>query len=312
MNNKAGRKARQIGPNPSRLLVLLVLTAFWPIAIQAAGPASKNKPTTAWTIHWQPVRLVNGAPVLFRITPPVQLQKLSGTWLGHEVFFSFDASKKFWYGIAGISLETAAGSHPLELKATTSRGKDVSLQRRITVRRATYPHVAVKVAQKFTEPSPEQLQIIHHDTALKADIFRHIDPERMWSGNFRPPVIARISDVFGTRRTFNGETKSTHQGLDYAVPMGTPVYALNAGTVLLARSLYFEGNCIVLDHGQGLLTLYLHLSEFKVKEGEPVTRGQEIGVSGGSGRATGPHLHVAVRWQGVYVNPATLLKLNLP
>jgi len=82
--------------------------------------------------------------------------------------------------------------------------------------------------------------------------------------------------------------------------------------VLLARPMYFEGNCVVLDHGQGLLTLYLHLSEFEVKEGDRLTRGQQLGLSGGSGRATGPHLHVAVRWEGIYLNPATLMKLKLP
>jgi murein DD-endopeptidase MepM/ murein hydrolase activator NlpD len=82
--------------------------------------------------------------------------------------------------------------------------------------------------------------------------------------------------------------------------------------VILARPLYFEGNCIVIDHGQGLLTLYLHLSEFRVKEGDHVSKGQEIGLSGGTGRATGPHLHLAVRWQGIYLNPATLLSLHLP
>ena len=84
---------------------------------------------------------------------------------------------------------------------------------------------------------------------------------------------------------------------------GSPVAALNAGTVLLARPLYFEGNCVVLDHGQGLLTLYLHLSEIKVHDGDKVTQGQLLGLVGGTGRATGPHLHVAVRWQGVYMIP---------
>ena len=103
-----------------------------------------------------------------------------------------------------------------------------------------------------------------------------------------------------------------HQGLDYGVPTGTPVSAANAGIVLLAGPLYFEGNCVVLDHGQGLLTLYLHLSEIKVKQGERIAAGQEIGLSGGTGRATGPHLHLAVRWQGVYLNPATLPTLKLP
>ena len=103
-----------------------------------------------------------------------------------------------------------------------------------------------------------------------------------------------------------------HQGLDYAVPQGTRISAANSGTVLLASPLYFEVNCVVIDHGQGLLTLYLHMSEIKVKAGEQVASGQEIGLSGGTGRATGPHLHMAVRWEGVYLNPATLLTLKLP
>ena len=88
--------------------------------------------------------------------------------------------------------------------------------------------------------------------------------------------------------------------------------AVNSGHVILARPLFFEGNCAVIDHGQGLLTLYLHLSKFSVKEGDDVSKGQEIGLSGGTGRATGPHLHLAVRWQGVYLNPQVLLKLKLP
>ena len=163
------------------------------------------------------------------------------------------------------------------------------------------------VAKKFTEPSPEELERIQQDKTVKQDVFRHTDPKREWSGKFRAPVDARISDVFGTRRTFNGKVQSMHQGLDYAVPQGTPISATNAGTVLLASPLYFEGNCVVLDHGQGLLTLYLHMSEIKVKAGDRVKRGQELGLSGGTGRATGPHLHLAVRWQGVYLNPATLL-----
>jgi murein DD-endopeptidase MepM/ murein hydrolase activator NlpD len=87
---------------------------------------------------------------------------------------------------------------------------------------------------------------------------------------------------------------------------------MNAGTVLLARFLYYEGNFVVIDHGQGLLTMYLHLSQLETKEGETVKRGQEIGLSGGSGRATGPHLDVRVRWQGVYLDPARLLGMSLP
>jgi murein DD-endopeptidase MepM/ murein hydrolase activator NlpD len=125
-------------------------------------------------------------------------------------------------------------------------------------------------------------------------------------------VKAQISDVFGVQRVFNGSVQSTHQGLDFRVPAGTPVAAVNRGRVLLARPLFFEGNCIVIDHGQGLLTLYLHLSKFLVNEGDTVEKGQPIGASGGTGRATGPHLHLAVRWQGVYLDPQTLLALRMP
>src|SRR5262249_42773569 len=139
-----------------------------------------------------------------------------------------------------------------------------------------------------------------------------VTPEREWSGNFTAPADASISDVFGAQRVFNGKSLSLHLGLDFRVSTGTPVSAMNEGTVLLARPLYYEGNFVVIDHGQGLLTLYLHLSEFKVKEGEHVKRGQLIGLSGGTGRATGPHLDVRVRWQGTYLDPAQLLKLQLP
>jgi murein DD-endopeptidase MepM/ murein hydrolase activator NlpD len=240
------------------------------------------------------------------------MQSVSGKWFGHQLYFSFDASRKVWYGIGGVSLETKPGTYLLELSGETTSGRSLTFTRKISVTRAKYPSVAVTVARRFTEPNPDQVKEIDKDKAIKTDAFAKISAEREWKGDFRAPVEARISDVFGTRRTFNGKTQSVHQGLDYAVPAGTPVHALNSGTVLLAQPLYFEGNCVVLDHGQGLLSLYMHLSEFRVKEGEHVNRGEEIGLSGGSGRATGPHLHIAVRWQGVSLNPATILKLSVP
>jgi murein DD-endopeptidase MepM/ murein hydrolase activator NlpD len=294
------------------LLPLLLFAATSLAANHTTSGVPGNATFQSWLVRWQPTLLVNGTPIVFQINPPTRLESLSGRWCDHEVFFNFDASKKSWYGIAGVSLETHPGTYLLTLKATTSGGKEISFDKKLRVRSAKYPSIAVTVAKQFTEPSPEQLERINQEKTLKQDVFGRVEPEREWSGRFRPPVNARISDVFGTRRTFNGKVQSMHQGLDYSVPPGTPVSALNAGTVLLARPLFFEGDCVVLDHGQGLLTLYLHLSEIKVKEGEHVGAEQEIGLSGGSGRVTGPHLHVAVRWQGIYLNPATLLALKLP
>ena len=304
----AGKSANGRMWRPSLKLLLLGLCLIpAPMVAGTVPPARK-----AWSVRWQPAKLVNGTPVLFRVTAPASLKSLSGTWLSHDIYFSFDPASKTWYGIAGVSLETPPSQYSLALSATTARGDQITFERKVTVAKAKYPSVAVKVAKRFTEPDPAQIKEINQDKAIKEDTFKHFDPDRIWTGDFRPPVNAPISDVFGTGRTFNGKVQSRHQGLDYAVPSGTPVAALNRGTVLLARPLYFEGNCVVLDHGQGLLTLYMHLSEFKVKEGEEVARGQELALSGGSGRATGPHLHVAVRWEGIYLNPATLLKLQLP
>jgi murein DD-endopeptidase MepM/ murein hydrolase activator NlpD len=263
-----------------------------------------------WSIRITPQKVVNGAPVLLVVTAPAALKSLSGNWLGHELIF--DTAGKNWFVLAGVSLETKPGRYPLRLEAVTVGRERIRFERIVLVSTARYPTVQLTVSKQFTAPSPEQQEKIKADQDVKHEAFSHVTPEREWSGSFSRPVSAETSDVFGTRRVFNGVTKSVHQGLDYRVPPSTPVSAVNRGTVILARPLYFEGNCVVIDHGQGLLSLYLHLSELKVKEGERVERGTLIGLSGATGRATGPHLHLAVRWQGVYLNPAALLMLPLP
>jgi murein DD-endopeptidase MepM/ murein hydrolase activator NlpD len=308
---RIGRKVRC----RSGYLVLIWAVAFLATASFARTTAASKQghiTSKSWVVRWQPPFLINGTPVVFRISPPAPLQSLAASWLGHDIFFAYDAPARAWYGFGGISLKTRPGVYPLTLKARKKSGTELSVERQVSVRPGRYPSISVTVAKQYTEPSPEQLQEIKQDTEVKQELFQRITPDREWSGPFHAPVTAPISDVFGTRRTFNGKVQSVHQGLDYAVPRGTPVSTLNSGTVLLAQPLFFEGNCVVVDHGQGLLSLYLHLSEIKVKQGERVERGQEIGLSGGTGRATGPHLHIAVRWQGVYLNPATLLRLKLP
>ena len=288
----------------SRALIVFVLLSL---------AANLSAATAAhWTVVSQPPRLVNGSPVLFRVTTPTPVRALSGNWLGHEIAFSFDARGKVWFALAGVSLETKPGAYPIELHAETTAGQTISFEKEIRVERQRYPRVLLKVPARYTAPSPEDQRQIEQDKATKAEAFKTVSAVREWKGSFAAPVQAAISDVFGVERVFNGTVESTHQGLDFRVPSGTKVAAVNSGRVILARPLFFEGNCVVIDHGQGLLTLYLHLSKFSVKDGDEVSKGQPIGLSGGTGRATGPHLHLAVRWQGVYLNPQVLLKLNLP
>jgi murein DD-endopeptidase MepM/ murein hydrolase activator NlpD len=290
-------------------LAALIACVLFALAANSSAAA-----TGRWTVVNQPARLVNGSPVLFRVTTPKAVRALSGNWLGHEIAFSFDPNHKFWFALAGASQETKPGAYSLELHAETTAGKAISFDKKIRVERQRYPRVLlpVKVPGQYTAPSPEEQRQIAQDKETKAEILKTVTAEREWEGSFAPPVNAEISGVFGVERVFNGSVQSTHQGLDFRVPSGTGIAAVNGGRVILARPMFFEGNWVVIDHGQGLLTLYLHLSSFSVKEGDTVTKGQPIGLSGGTGRATGPHLHLAVRWQGVYLNPQVLLQLKLP
>ncbi|MGE5322737.1 MAG: M23 family metallopeptidase [Actinomycetota bacterium] len=265
-----------------------------------------------WTLRQQPAALVNGSPVLFQVTAPEELASLQGTWLDHEINFRFSQDCHCWYALAGVPLDTRPAEYPIQLAGDTAHGGKVRFTRTESVGEADYPSTTISVAPRYVQPPKEILARIRKEQALKKKAFAETASDALWGGKFLSPAKAVVTGVFGTARIFNGVKRSQHEGIDFRVHTGTPVHAANAGTVILARNLYFEGNCVILDHGQGLMTVYLHLSKFKVKEGEKVEAGQVLGLSGGTGRATGPHLHFAVRWQGSYVNPAILLKLTPP
>jgi hypothetical protein len=290
--------------------VIIVVLGLGSMAAQRTSHVKHG--FSGWELQWQPTRLVNGSPVLIRVRTPAPLATLSGTWLSHDLNFAPEANPLAWYAVAGTSLETPVGVYTLHLSGMSKSGSSVAFEQRIVVNRAHYPKVAVSVDRKFTEPDAAELKQIDEDRTLKHQIFGHTSSEQQWRGDFQEPARAAVSGVFGSSRVYNGKTLSIHEGLDYAVSTGTPVAALNSGTVVLARPMFFEGNCVVIDHGQGLLTLYLHLSKIQVKEGEQISRGGILGLSGGTGRSTGPHLHVAVRWQGIYLDPAILLQVRMP
>ncbi len=246
--------------------------------------------------------------MLFQVSVP-NAKTVSGEWMGHKFDF-FHGQGSSWYALAGIPVDAKPGAYALSVKADLAPGvRQIIKSVRVSI--ARYPKITAHVATKFTEPNPDQLKQIAADKEVKQTVLATETPEREWRGKFMAPVASPISDIFGTERVFNGEVQSRHLGLDFAAPAGTEVHAINAGTVILAQPLYFEGGFVVIDHGQGLLSLYLHLSEFRVKPGQEVSSGQVVGLSGSSGRATGPHLHLAVRWQGVYVDPATLLRIQI-
>jgi len=124
---------------------------------------------------------------------------------------------------------------------------------------------------------------------------------------FEWPARGRISGVYGSQRVLNGQPRAPHLGLDVAVPVGTPLVAAAGGRVTLAADLYFTGNTLLIEHGHGVATLYAHLSRIDVREGEAVARGGPIGLSGATGRVTGPHLHLGMFWLSTSVDPRPVL-----
>ena len=265
-----------------------------------------------WSAKWEPLKLVNGSPVLFRVTAPKQVTTLNGNFLGQDLSFRLSQTCHCWYAFAGVSLNTKPGRYTLRVEGTEPSEKKAGMSYAVAVAAAHYPSSTITVAPAFVEPPKEMEPLIQAADIAKKQAFATSDPNPLWSGPFQPPAQTETSGVFGSARVYNGVKKSQHLGLDFRASIGTPVHATNSGTVILARPLYFEGNCVMLDHGQGLVTIYMHLSEFKVKEGEKVAAGQLIALSGGTGRATGPHLHFAVRWRGEYLDPRTLLELRPP
>ena len=138
-----------------------------------------------------------------------------------------------------------------------------------------------------------------------------IDTALYKSGFMRPIKGGRVSSVFGSQRILNGIPKNLHNGFDIAVPRGTPVYAMADGIVRLAAdNFYYPGNYILLDHGQGLNSSYLHLNKMLVKTGDRVKKGDVIGKVGTTGRSTGPHLHWTVQWYLRRIDPARLLEMG--
>jgi murein DD-endopeptidase MepM/ murein hydrolase activator NlpD len=147
---------------------------------------------------------------------------------------------------------------------------------------------------------------------LKNRAFSHLIAAPQWSDNFVTPVKAKPTDSFGMTRVFNEELTSTHRGTDFPINEGAPVVVSNSGTVVLAKELFYEGNCVIVDHGQRFFTIYMHLSKIEVEAGSKLEKGERLGLSGQTGRVTGPHLHMGVRWNGAYLDPTKLLGLTLP
>ena len=218
--------------------------------------------------------------------------------LGDRSWPPFDGA--CWYA---LDLLTPQG--PLHLRRRTSAGVEET-----TLRIAPYPYEVQRITledDSRVNLSSADLARVRRETARIAPLWSRESPRR-FDLPLAPPLDPMPSGGrFGSRRFFNDQPRSPHSGADYSAPSDATVFAVADGSVALSGEFFFSGRSLFIDHGDGLISMYFHLNEMEVDEGEAVRRGQRIGRVGQTGRATGPHLHFGLRWRGARVDPAVLL-----
>lgn len=208
--------------------------------------------------------------------------------------------------LVGIDLDRAAGRYPIRVETTSG-----VVETTIEVRATRFPEERLTVPKTYTELDAKTLARVKREQKLLGALWPKSAGERLWRGDFVRPADGPSGSPFGLRRFFNGEPRSPHAGIDIRAPQGALVRSANRGRVVLAKDLFFTGKTLVLDHGLGVFTLYVHLSKMNVASGKVVERGAEIGRVGATGRATGPHLHFAVRVGDARIDPDAILARSL-
>ena len=250
-------------------------------------------PATAATlsVEVQARTIAPGEPLRVRVVSDAPLATLTGKLLGHEVALRPDGDSKRWSGWAMIGLDEAAGQAGIEIRGTDRDGNAVGAGHVVTIEAREFPEERLEVSSRYVEPPAAVQERLERERTKLTAIY---DTRSAGPGGERPfvrPVPGAPTSIFGMRRFFNDQPRDPHPGLDLRAASGTPVVSSGPGTVVLAQELYYAGNTVIVDHGGGLFTIYAHLSEIRVVEHESAQAGQVVGLSGATGRVTGPHLH---------------------
>ncbi len=219
-------------------------------------------------------------------------------WFGDQpVLITFDHNQ--WYAVVGLSLDMTPGPHELRVNVG---GETKALGFLVKPKNYLQQHLTLKDKSKVQLSAADEARADREITIIHS-LEHHWRAAQDTDLAFIIPAKGRLAGRFGLRRFFNGEPRSPHAGLDVAIAAGTPVKASARGRVLAVDDYFFNGKTIFVDHGNGLITMYCHLERIDVQTGEAVSKGQLLGLSGQTGRATGPHLHWSVVLNGVMVDP---------
>jgi len=255
--------------------------------------------------------IIHALPEQSLVPGGIALLKLANYEQDTKVYFKNKRVAVFpygdnWVAMAGIGLSTKPGDYEFSIK----RADGLSLKTKVTVKYKKYDeqHLTIKNKRKVN-PNKDDSERIAAESIRKRKAKKQFS-ETAPDVNFIWPVTGRISSIFGLRRFFNEQERRPHSGLDIAADEGTPIKATASGTVIDSGDFFFSGNMIYLDHGQGLVSLYAHMSKIKVKPGDVVKQGDFIGEVGQTGRVTGPHLHFAIIANQTLIDPVFMLPKN--
>ena len=262
----------------------------------------------AGRIKWpRSIEIAQGELVEVKITG-ADLAAVEGRWGQEKIYFYPDGNGSF-SALFGADVEAKATVSKFFLKVVRQSGQERQTELPVKVKAKTFRTQSFSVAPSFDHMTAETLEEIGREQAAFKRAFEAPAAARLWEPPFVRPVAHEASaSSFGSRRIINGTARAPHSGTDLSAPAGAEVAAANHGRVVLVGIFFFAGGSVVLDHGGGLFTMYFHLSEIKVEEGSMVKKSDVVGLSGATGRVTGPHLHWGARLANARIEPFELLK----
>lgn len=272
------------------------LTSFTALLLLQAAPALGSQAFTA-----PRVAAVPGGVVTFQLPGGPDVKPVV-TYAGRPVLVAWQQAS--WLAILGIPLDTEPGEYQVQVQQPGADERQLSF----TVAAKQYAVQQLKVPPSQVNLSPDDEARVARETEKVRGAIEAFTPDGPVTLRLMQPVPGRRSSSYGLRRMFNGEARKPHSGMDIAAPTGTPIKAPLAGRVIDVGNYFFNGNNVIIDHGQGLVTLYCHLSKVGVDVGQELKAGEVLGAVGATGRVTGPHLHWGVALNGAMVDPALFIE----
>jgi len=285
-----------------RVLLLLSLLLLWTVKSLNADDNLR--------IESVPGMAKQGDVCLIRTSGPVSPKSVHAEFQGERCPLAPGMQNGIFEGLIGIDLTTKPATYEIKVIATDASGRGYSSPFFLKIGKGVFSTQKLSLPRSMVDLDAKTIERVHNEASRLKALFQSSRDERLWKGAFIRPLGGKLSSTFGLDRIINGQRRSPHAGVDLESEAGTPVLASNTGRVVLVDDLFFSGKSVILDHGWGLYSMYFHLSEGLVKEGDRVGRGDMLGRVGSTGRSTGPHLHWAIRMNQARVDPLSLLKLS--